>query len=48
MFDKPSTTKGDVRLQSFEIRYEYPVVFTHDAFDPRNCSVLDALARREP
>jgi 3-dehydroquinate synthase len=34
--------------QSFEVRYDYPVYFTRDVFDPRNLCLMTALARREP
>jgi 3-dehydroquinate synthase len=47
MLDTPSNTISDVRLQSFSIAYEYPVVFTRDAFSPANRCLIDALARRE-
>src|SRR5947209_4782609 len=47
MLDTPSNTVSDVRLQSFSIAYEYPVVFTRDAFNPTNRCLIDALARRE-
>ena len=47
MLDTPSNTANDVRLQSFSIAYEYPVVFTRDAFCPANRCLIDALARRE-
>jgi 3-dehydroquinate synthase len=47
MLDTPSNTVSDVRLQSFSITYEYPVVFTRDAFSLTNRCLIDALARRE-
>ena len=47
MLDTPSNAIGDVRLQSFDISYEYPVVFTRDAFSSGNRSLIDALSRRE-
>ena len=47
MLDTPSNTVSDVRLQSFSIAYEYPVVFTRDAFSPANHCLIDALARKE-
>jgi len=34
-------------VQSFNIAYEFPVVFTRDAFSCSNRSLIDALARRE-
>lgn len=40
--------EGDVHLQSFEVRYEYPVYFTRDAFDPQNPCLQTALGRLEP
>ena len=47
MLDTPSNTISDVRVQSFNITYEYPVVFTRDAFSSGNRSLIDVLARRE-
>lgn len=38
---------GRVR-QSFSVGFEYPVVFTRHAFDPRNATVSEVLRRREP
>jgi 3-dehydroquinate synthase len=38
----------DVHLQSFDVRYSYPVYFTRDAFDPSNSCVQTALSRLEP
>jgi 3-dehydroquinate synthase len=35
-------------VQSFAIRYDYPVYFTRDAFDPDNPCLIEALARIEP
>ncbi|MBR1218296.1 3-dehydroquinate synthase [Bradyrhizobium sp. U87765 SZCCT0131] len=35
-------------MQSFAVAYEYPVVFTRDAFAPVNRCLLDVVARREP
>ncbi len=34
-------------MQSFSVAYDYPVVFTRDAFSPDNRALVDALARRE-
>ena len=48
MLDTPSNTASDVRVQSFNIAYEYPVVFTRDAFSSGNRALIDALARKEP
>jgi len=48
MLDTPSNTVSDVRVQSFNIAYEYPVVFTRHAFRLDNRSLIDVLARREP
>ncbi|MBR0774211.1 3-dehydroquinate synthase [Bradyrhizobium diazoefficiens] len=48
MLDTPSQAVGDVRLQSFRVAYDYPVVFTLEAFSPGNRSLIDVLARREP
>ena len=47
MLDTPSDAVSDVRLQSFNISYEYPVMFTRDAFSPANRRLVEALARRE-
>ena len=48
MLDTPSQSAEDVRLQSFSVTYEYPVVFTRDAFALGNRCLVDALSRREP
>src|SRR6266576_937239 len=48
MLDTPSNTVSDVRVQSFNIAYEYPVVFTRPPFRLDNRSLIDVLARREP
>jgi len=37
----------DVHLQSFAVRYSYPVYFTRDAFDPKNRCLQMALGRLE-
>jgi 3-dehydroquinate synthase len=38
----------DVRPQSFSVAYEYPVVFTRDAFNSSNHHLVDVVTRREP
>src|SRR5258708_26330741 len=48
MLDTPSQSAEDVRLQSFSVTYEYPVVFTLDGFALGNRGLVDALSRREP
>src|SRR5579863_1982262 len=48
MLDTPSQRIGDVRLQSFSVTYEYPVVFTRNAFALGNHNLIDVLSRREP
>jgi 3-dehydroquinate synthase len=48
MLDTPSQRVEDVQLQSFSVTYEYPVVFTRDAFSLGNRSLIDVLSRREP
>src|SRR6202041_1394103 len=47
MLDTPSNTISDVRVQTFDISYEYPVVFTRDAFGSGNRSLIEVLARKE-
>src|ERR1700742_483173 len=47
MLDTPSQSIEDVRLQSFSVAYEFPVVFTRDAFALGNRSLVDVLSRRE-
>ena len=47
MLDTPSQ-RADVRQQSFSVTYEYPVIFTRDAFALENRCFVDALSRREP
>jgi 3-dehydroquinate synthase len=39
---------ADVALQSFAIRYEYPVYFTRNVFEPSNPCLERALTRLEP
>ena len=34
--------------QRFEVPFSFPVVFTHDLFDPTNALLADALGRLEP
>jgi 3-dehydroquinate synthase len=46
--DAPSDRIDDIRPQSFAVAYDYPVVFTHGAFDPGNRCLLNVLTRREP
>ncbi len=48
MLDRLSGQFGDIRLQSFSLAYEYPVVFTRDAFNPGNRHLVDVVTRREP
>jgi 3-dehydroquinate synthase len=38
----------EAHLQSFAIRFEYPVYFTRDLFDPANPCLQQALTRIEP
>ena len=40
--------KDDVFHQSFSVRYDYDVHFTHDAFAPGNRALVDSLTAREP
>jgi len=48
MLDTPSQSVEDIRQQSFSVTYEYPVVFTREAFTLGNRSLVNVLARREP
>lgn len=48
MLDATLVPVGDVHLQSFAVRYDYPVYFTRDAFDPQNPCLQTALGRLEP
>ena len=43
-----NTGAADRHVQSFVIRYDYPVYFTRDAFDPDNTCLIQALTRIEP
>jgi 3-dehydroquinate synthase len=47
MLDTPSNAIGEVRVQSFDVSYEYPVVFTRRAFSSANRSLIEVLSRRE-
>jgi 3-dehydroquinate synthase len=48
MLDRLSSQLGDVRQQSFSVAYDYPVVFTRDAFNPGNRHLANVVTRREP
>ena len=49
MLEVQAATSGSREYeQSFEVRYDYPVYFTRDVFDPHNPCLMTALARREP
>jgi 3-dehydroquinate synthase len=53
MLDGVSRSPNDeaedrVYLQSFAVRFEYPVYFTRNLFDPGNATLLEALSRSEP
>ena len=41
------TTWGETYVQRFAVAYDFPVVFTRDAFDPANPTLVDALTRLE-
>ena len=41
-------TWGETHIQRFAVTYDFPVVFTRDAFDPDNPTFAEALSRREP
>lgn len=45
---KQETGATDSHVQSFAVRYDYPVYFTRDVFDPDNPCLIRALARIEP
>lgn len=45
---KQETGATDSHVQSFVVRYDYPVYFTRDVFDPDNPCLTRALARIEP
>jgi 3-dehydroquinate synthase len=45
---KQNAGTTDSHVQSFVIRYDYPVYFTRDVFDPDNPCLTQALARIEP
>jgi 3-dehydroquinate synthase len=47
MLDLPSNRIDNVRVQAFNVAYEYPVAFTRDAFAPENRCLIDVLSRRE-
>jgi 3-dehydroquinate synthase len=44
---KQNTGATDSHLQSFSIRFDYPVYFTRDVFDPNNQCLIQALGRIE-
>jgi 3-dehydroquinate synthase len=45
---RPTRTWGATHDQRFTVAYEYPVVFTRDAFDPENPVVVEAIRGRAP
>ena len=45
---KQNADTTDSHMQSFVVRYDYPVYFTRDMFDPDNPCLTQALARIEP
>jgi 3-dehydroquinate synthase len=46
--EKHDASSVETHLQSFSIRYDYPVYFTRDLFDPANPCLARALTRLEP
>jgi 3-dehydroquinate synthase len=53
MLDSPTRSPNDevengVYLQSFAVRFEYPVYFTRALFDRGNTTLLEAISRTEP
>jgi 3-dehydroquinate synthase len=48
MLDPDQAAWADAHVQSFAVRYEYPVHFTRDLFDPANPCLAAVLMRREP
>jgi 3-dehydroquinate synthase len=47
MLDRWSHQLDDIRPQSFSVAYEYPVVFTREAFNPGNHHLVDVVTRLE-
>jgi 3-dehydroquinate synthase len=47
MLERADRAESYAHLQSFELRYDYPVYFTRDAFDPANTCLVDAVGRVE-
>ncbi len=45
---KQYTDATESHAQSFVIRYDYPVYFTRDMFDPANPCLTQSLTRIEP
>jgi 3-dehydroquinate synthase len=44
----PVRVWGQTHVQRFSVEYDCPVVFTREAFDPDNPTLVDILRRREP
>jgi 3-dehydroquinate synthase len=44
----PARVWGQTHVQRFSVEYDCPVVFTREAFDPDNPTLVDILRRREP
>jgi 3-dehydroquinate synthase len=42
------THRTEIVRQRISVPFEFPVVFTRDAFDPANTALLDVLCEREP
>jgi 3-dehydroquinate synthase len=42
------TQRTEIVRQRISVPFEFPVVFTRDAFDPANTALLDVLCEREP
>jgi 3-dehydroquinate synthase len=44
----PKVRRTEIVRQKISVPFEYPVVFTHDVFDPGNPALLEVLTEREP
>jgi 3-dehydroquinate synthase len=45
---RPTEFWGRIHVQRFSVEFDFPVIFTRDAFDPNNHLFFEILARREP
>src|SRR5829696_3829852 len=45
---RPTESWDHIHVQRFSVEFDFPVIFTRDAFDPNNHLLFEILTRREP